>query len=227
MPTYAQVTNLDNGRSIVVRINDRGPYAHDRVIDLSKRSARELGIYRRGTGRVRVRYLGKAPLNGDDSYERQVLASQPWRRVASKQAPKIYVRAVDDTIRETALTTASVKKRDPMLVAGAPAPSRKPAAHEKAKAVKQRTGALPRHQKAARRGRMVFVQAGAFRSELNADDVRRKLQGLGTVHVYPAEVNGTMWYRVRLGPFHEEAQARETLQKVVENGAAGARIVRH
>jgi rare lipoprotein A len=78
LPSYAYVTNLDNGRTILVRINDRGPYAHDRVMDLSRRSAQMLGTETRGIGNVRVRYAGRAPLNGDDSHERQFLASQPW-----------------------------------------------------------------------------------------------------------------------------------------------------
>lgn len=78
MPSYAYVTNLQNGRTILVRINDRGPYAKDRLIDLSYRSAHVLGFHRAGLARVRVRYAGRAPLNGDDSAERRHLAAQGW-----------------------------------------------------------------------------------------------------------------------------------------------------
>src|SRR5262245_10092806 len=78
MPSYAYVTNLANNRTILVRINDRGPYVADRVIDLSQRSARELGLERGGTGRVRVKYAGRAPLDGNDTHERQFLAGRPW-----------------------------------------------------------------------------------------------------------------------------------------------------
>ncbi len=78
LPSYAYVTNLSNGRTILVRINDRGPYVADRVIDLSQRSARELGLERGGTGRVRVKYAGRAPLDGNDTHERQFLAGRPW-----------------------------------------------------------------------------------------------------------------------------------------------------
>ena len=69
LPIYARVINLENNREIVVRINDRGPYAHDRIIDLSKMSAEALGFSDQGTTRVRVTYLGRAPLDGDDSWE--------------------------------------------------------------------------------------------------------------------------------------------------------------
>jgi rare lipoprotein A len=85
LPVYARVTNLENRRSIVVRVNDRGPYASDRILDVSRRSAEALGFRERGTARVRVQYLGRAPLNGGDSYERRYLASQGSGQVASSR----------------------------------------------------------------------------------------------------------------------------------------------
>ncbi len=78
MPSYAYVTNLASGRTILVRVNDRGPYVADRMIDLSARAARLLGTSERGVAQVRVRFAGYAPLDGNDRYERQYLASQPW-----------------------------------------------------------------------------------------------------------------------------------------------------
>jgi rare lipoprotein A len=84
LPVYAQVTNLTNGRTIVVRVNDRGPYANDRILDLSRRSAEVLGFRGNGTATVRVKYLGRAPLSGDDSYEQRFLANQRWMQVAAK-----------------------------------------------------------------------------------------------------------------------------------------------
>lgn len=66
LPSYARVTDLENGRSIIVRVNDRGPYAHNRLIDLSARAAKLLDFYRRGTAPVRVEYMGPAPLRGSD-----------------------------------------------------------------------------------------------------------------------------------------------------------------
>ena len=66
LPSYVRVTNLENGRSIVVRVNDRGPYAHSRVIDLSIGTAKALDFYSRGLARVRVEYVGRAPIEGTD-----------------------------------------------------------------------------------------------------------------------------------------------------------------
>ena len=67
LPSYVRVTNLDNNKSIVVRVNDRGPYAHDRIIDMSKRSASMLGFQNKGLTKVRVQYLGRAPLEYEDA----------------------------------------------------------------------------------------------------------------------------------------------------------------
>jgi rare lipoprotein A len=66
IPSYARVTNLANQRSIIVRVNDRGPYHAGRLIDLSARTARLLGFQDNGTARVRVEYVGRASLAGSD-----------------------------------------------------------------------------------------------------------------------------------------------------------------
>lgn len=68
MPSYARVTNVENGRSVVVRINDRGPFSRGRVIDLSKQTARILDFKRNGTAKVRVQYVGLAAADGEDGW---------------------------------------------------------------------------------------------------------------------------------------------------------------
>lgn len=68
LPSYVRVTNVKNGRSVVVRVNDRGPFHSDRVIDLSKRSAQLLDFHGHGIARVRVTYVGAAPLDGNDDW---------------------------------------------------------------------------------------------------------------------------------------------------------------
>jgi len=66
LPSYVRVSNLSNGRSLVVRVNDRGPYAGNRIIDVSKRAASLLGFTVSGTAWVRVEYVGPAPIEGSD-----------------------------------------------------------------------------------------------------------------------------------------------------------------
>lgn len=66
LPSYVRVTNLENNRSIVVRVNDRGPYHGGRLIDVSVRTAKLLGFYEQGLAHVRVEYLSRAGLDGSD-----------------------------------------------------------------------------------------------------------------------------------------------------------------
>jgi rare lipoprotein A len=73
MPCYARVTNLSNGKSLVVRVNDRGPYHGNRVMDVSSRAADLLEFKGNGVARVRVEYVGRAPLEGSD--DRQLIAT--------------------------------------------------------------------------------------------------------------------------------------------------------
>lgn len=69
LPSYARVTNVANGHSVIVRVNDRGPFSNNRVIDLSKRAAQVLDYTLAGTAQVKVEYIGPAPLHGqDDAY---------------------------------------------------------------------------------------------------------------------------------------------------------------
>jgi rare lipoprotein A len=66
LPSYARVTNLENGSSVIVRVNDRGPYHEGRIIDLSNKTADMLDLQHSGTGKVRVQYVGKARMDGHD-----------------------------------------------------------------------------------------------------------------------------------------------------------------
>lgn len=81
LPSLVRVTNLQNGRSIVVRVNDRGPFARGRIIDLSFRSAQLLGFVKQGTARVRVTFVGKGATTG-------TTASSPPPRPAQQVAYK-------------------------------------------------------------------------------------------------------------------------------------------
>ena len=98
LPSYAYVTNMENGRTVLVRVNDRGPYVRDRIIDLSHAAARTLGYEGQGRAMLRVRYAGRAPLNGDDRRERQFLAQQRWnggQGIAEAAQPRYPVRVAD------------------------------------------------------------------------------------------------------------------------------------
>src|SRR5438874_13207329 len=73
IPSYARVTNIRNGKSLIVRVNDRGPYHDNRLIDVSNKAAELLEFTANGVARVRVEYVGRAPLEGSD--DRQLMAT--------------------------------------------------------------------------------------------------------------------------------------------------------
>src|ERR1700704_2804856 len=73
MPSYPRVTNLSNGKSLIVRVNDRGPYHGNRLIDVSNKAAELLEFKGNGVARVRVEYVARAPLEGSD--DRQLVAT--------------------------------------------------------------------------------------------------------------------------------------------------------
>jgi rare lipoprotein A len=77
LPSYVRVTNLANHRSLVVRVNDRGPYVGDRVIDVSVKTAKLLGFYGNGLTRVKVEYVGRAPLEGSDDRKLAATLREP------------------------------------------------------------------------------------------------------------------------------------------------------
>ncbi len=92
LPSYAKVTNLENGSSVIVRVNDRGPFSKKRVIDLSARAAQLLGYTKQGVAKVRVEYAGKAPLHGLD--EKMLIASYNPGRVNPDLIPPLPGRNI-------------------------------------------------------------------------------------------------------------------------------------
>ncbi|MBZ9904459.1 septal ring lytic transglycosylase RlpA family protein [Mesorhizobium sp. BR115XR7A] len=80
LPSYARVTNLETGSSVIVRVNDRGPYHEGRIIDVSERAAQMLDYDKVGTAKVKVEYVGRAPLDGND--DQYLMASyHPGNRI--------------------------------------------------------------------------------------------------------------------------------------------------
>ena len=87
LPGLVEVTNLANGRTVVLRVNDRGPFVDDRIIDLSRGAAEELDLLSRGVGQVRVRYLGRAPRQGGGMRLQTASAATPAASTAPDPAP--------------------------------------------------------------------------------------------------------------------------------------------
>ncbi len=91
LPGLVEVTNLANGRSAVLRLNDRGPFSEDRIIDLSRAAAETLGLLAQGVGEVRVRYLGRAPRVGGGQRMEQAAVAPARRR--DREDTRFWVQA--------------------------------------------------------------------------------------------------------------------------------------
>lgn len=168
LPTYVRVTNLRNGRTAVLKVNDRGPFHANRIIDLSYSAARKLDIVGQGTGLVEVRALtpGAAP---------------------------------------PASTVVSAPTSAP-----APVPASAPAV-----------------QAAPRAEPRMFLQAGAFAENANAERLRTRLASLSGVRagVHEAVVGGQRLFRVRIGPLADVAEADRLSSRIVDAGMGLPRIV--
>ena len=230
MPTYAKVTNLENGRTLVVRINDRGPYIADRIIDLSKRSAEVLGVRKKGTARVRVQYIGKAPINdggadlvamnekyGTSVAGRTMVASRSKKRRRTP-APAAPRRIVQATTVAPAVEVQSLQPADRTVTqAGG-------TTHMVVSPSTQTVSAPPLTTAGTS---SFYVQAAAFSNQHNALRLSDNLRAIGNVQVDAKQVGETVYYLVRVGPLFDETSADTTLQQVVAAGHRDARIIQH
>lgn len=225
MPTIARVTNLENGRSVIVRVNDRGPFAAGREIDMSKRAAEELGFMMKGTAKVRVEYIGRAPLDGGIGDGRAVaetfiapkVETPPDERRATA-APLTAVAAVSTS--ELAAPVGATSAVPQNVVSAAAQPASSDAVMEP---IRDDPGVT--QQKPVTGPGGIYVQAGSFQNLQNAQAVRQQLAGLGPIEIQTTTVEGTPFYRVRLGPLSDVPAADSSLQSVVQRGHSGARIV--
>jgi rare lipoprotein A len=214
LPSYAKVTNLENGRQVIVRINDRGPFVGTRIIDLSRRSADALGFKNQGKAKVRVQYIGPAPLDDDGRHlvamNRELVRGTPLRSMIAR---------------------ADGRSGSPTLIAAAPPPkSALPVAPPVAAApiiLAQSKPAPPSNVpfRIAAVDGGYFVQVGTFASAANAERMRAELAAVGPVQIMPLEGSQGMVYRVRLGPIASAEQAGAALQHVVHSGHSDARVI--
>ena len=237
LPSYAYVTNLENGRTILVRVNDRGPYVAGRLIDLSHASAQMLGYENRGHARVRVRYAGRAPLNGDDRRERQFLAEQSWHSGKGRQSVAAYRPPMSPVSVPQPFPDGTPGRWSPTAyrasLAGKPEPAKRypnlqttaALAEQPARARPPEAFAAPSGEPRANTSGRAFVNVGVYRDRENAERLRRDFGNLGPVEVAPvAGRDGDQMYRVRLGPMTPK-QAQIAANQVAGRGVTGSSVV--
>jgi len=209
LPVNVRVTNLENGRSVIVRVNDRGPFARGRIIDLSRRAAELLDMTRAGVAKVRVTYLSRADLGGGVPIEdtppavANALPAAPAGQVASATLGALAGAAVAAPVQSAAM---------PAPVATAPLAS----------VSTEPTGMVDQVPVAP--VTRLYIQVGAFGSIANAQRLQGRLGG--GLQISPIQRNGQTLYRVRTGPLASVSDADAALSRInVQDGGGDARIV--
>lgn len=228
LPSIVRVTNLSNGRSLKVRVNDRGPFAHGRIIDMSRRGAQLLGFEKAGTAKVRVEILPRESRQLAAAYNNSGVRGNSSVRggeiqVASKPPPKAAPRVA---VTSTSLapppgaTAAPPPTNNHKVVVVETAPERDVRVPLTAPVVDEAVTLVP-----VPASQNIFVQAGAFTQYDNANRLRARLSLIGPAKIFQVRVIDRPLFRVRMGPLGSVTNADKLLATVLQSGIKDARIV--
>lgn len=197
LPTFVDVTNLENGKQIRLRVNDRGPYARGRIIDVSRRAAELLGFKDKGVAKVRVTFAGR--VNGIGPTSQAPATAAPLAAVTMEPLDGGAATAPETR-------TASLGPAIPMTGG--------------VDALEGEVRQVPVTGKTS-----IWVQTGAFESSSNAQRQLSQLNKAGPARVAESRTSGRAIYRVRLGPIASVEDADAKLDQVIGLGFNGAQIV--
>ena len=197
MPSIVRVTNLENGRALVVKINDRGPFAHNRIIDLSKAAAEALDMVIQGTALVRVEILPAESIELAELVKGEKMVED--RKLAGI-APKPLAAP------SRSVTTTTLFDNSP-----APTITQKPV-----QPAKKATWQTPD----------IFIQVGAFGQYQNALKVKAKIsQRIRPILIEQFNRSETPLFRVRIGPIDKTEEADKMLAVIHQLGFTDAHII--
>ncbi len=208
LPVNVRVTNLDNGKSIIVRVNDRGPYARGRIIDLSRRAAELLDVVKSGTARVRVTYIGRADINGAPPPD------ETPPEIANA-LPAVPVPPVDQSGLNI---VPGVPVAPPIMVVPLPAPVPLPVPQLASNEPTGKVDKVPVPPTTH-----LYVQVGAFSKLENAQRLAKSLGG--DLRISTLQRGGQTLYRVRTGPLNSVQDADAALARISGTGSGDAQIV--
>ena len=210
LPSYALVTNLENNRQVVVRVNDRGPFVGTRVMDLSKRAADVLGYRMKGKANVRVKLIGPAPIN--DSMGHMLAMNQAMKQGASMG----QLVAMSNDVSAHAPATAVA-----MNVSAAPRAKKVPFAVATAPAEAQQVAFEPPPVQP----KAYIVRVGVYHDLDNANTAYQQLQAFGPTRIVKAVgANGPL-YRVEMGPIESKADADAAMTAAIGEGFEDAKMI--
>jgi len=233
MPSLVEIKNLENGRRIVVRVNDRGPFVDDRIIDVSRAAARRLGFEGKGLARVRVRYVGAARLADAAPAGSDRASKNAARDMPADDGITQILAALDDAPdlaggAEEFAAAQAFKETYPQERTIA-APSVSPL---RVNAVQAASGVREPIINVSKLGdeftgaRRYMIEVAALSMLDDLQGVRASLSNIGLTQISREEPEGgEPVYRITMGPFEEIGVAERRLEKVREAGYAEAAIV--
>ena len=223
LPTNVEVTNLSNNRQVIVRVNDRGPFHGNRLIDLSHAAAEKLGILEKGTGKVRVRALeseeaaakiatkrssrnrrGSQPSLGTENNGLIYIDGRLFAAAGSYARHEPRHRFTEDTALDAEIDRLNHAGRVATSIVG-------------------RESVIVKDEVSS-----VFVQAGAFSSADKALNMATLLRqsGVAPIKLYPVSTEAGELFRVRIGPFSSERQGRQMMKQLLAVGHSNTLLIK-
>lgn len=218
LPSYARVTNLSNGRQVIVRVNDRGPFVSDRLIDLSFAAADRLGFVNQGTTSVEVELILPEEIRQAEA------RGEVIRARGAEAGPALVLARMLSARLQGEERTSSSRNDEPIVSMSSAAPGSALEQSESSKAVVAMEPLEPVSDERRSPAPGYYLQLGAFALADNADSFRRHAATLlpeVDLHVIPA----TDKIRVWVGPFADEAAARAAARIVTARLGGSAFLV--
>ena len=210
IPSAVKVTNLKNNKSLILRINDRGPFVNDRIIDLSYQSAKKLNLLEAGTGFVRVQVLrpesilleklakkGRFPEINDITKKTTPPISQVnYSNVSIKQIGEVKLNNSNEEI-------FNKNKFDNHI-----------------EDVKKRVQVLKINEKTYN----IWIQIASFSNKKSASILKKKFNSIKNINIKKFNLKGKIFFRVRVGPFKKLDETKKIYNLLINSGMEGTKI---
>jgi len=215
IPTYLEVTNLENGRKLIVRVNDRGPFHSERIIDLSYAAAAKLSYADKGTAQVKIRAIDVA------QYQREKLRTTPSHIPAQVSTKPLQIPVTAIAVKATALPVEIYAARAASAEKIAPTSHSVDGAGSRPLPIKDSSDPAI--------SQPIYIQLGAFASRANAELMikrshKAQISKIAVATIQPVTRSSGVVYRVRLGPFTNKNDASIILQQLLEKNIGDPRI---
>ncbi|MCH2549364.1 MAG: septal ring lytic transglycosylase RlpA family protein [Alphaproteobacteria bacterium] len=206
MPSAVRITNLENGRALNIRVNDRGPFARGRIIDVSRRGAQLLGFERKGTTKVKVEFLSKESRN----LKIEALNNKIMKGNQPKINPSPRLTVVSKSVNSKEITNSLSKDVLDNI---------KTRKKYSAPPLSKTVNVLPVIPSE------IYVQTGTFSKLQYALRMRDKVYKIGPTQISRHTIGGNELFRVRIGPMDNIDAADKTLLQLAKSGVVDARLV--